>query len=84
SALDVRKNLKKFSEDFIEEKFHDIKDFNVIPGSTIFLEGKWENIKVATLEDKLKKLIVTFKFKKINIVCINKKTIELFWDYIKK
>lgn len=32
SALDIRKNLKKFSEEFTNEKYHEIKNFNIIPG----------------------------------------------------
>ena len=82
SALNVRKNLRKLSEEFIKEEYHDINDFNVIPGSTIFLEGNWESLKPADLENKIKALITTFRFKKISVVCVNKKSLDLFWDYL--
>ena len=84
SALGIRENLKKLSEDFIKGKYHDIKNFNVIPGSTIFLNGKWERLNSAELEKTIKKMIIKFKFKKIHIVCVNKKSLDLFWDYLNK
>jgi len=83
-ALGIRKNLKKFSEDFIKEEYHDIKNFNLIPGSTIFLGGKWECLNSADIENKIKALITKFKFKKIHIVCVNKKSLDLFWDYLNR
>lgn len=82
SVEDVRKNLKKLSEEFIKEEYHDIENFNVIPGSTIFLEGKWECLNSADLENKIKTLITKFKFNKISVVCVNKKSLDLFWNYL--
>lgn len=84
SVESIRKNIKKFSEDFIHDKFHNIKDFNIIPGSTIFLDGGWEKIDPADLKIKIKALVKEFNFKKITIICVNKRSIELFWDYLKK
>jgi len=84
SSLGIRKNLKKLSEDFINRQYHDIKNFNIIPGSTIFLDGKWKHLNSVKLEKKIKKIITKFKFKKIHIVCVNKKSLKLFWDYLNK
>lgn len=83
SVLDICQNLKKLSEAFIKEEYHDIKDFNVIPGSTIFFEGNWKHIESADIEIKIKKIVEKFEFKKINIVCVNKKSLELFWNYLR-
>jgi len=82
SVFDVRRNLRKLSEEFTKENYHDIKDFNVIPGSTIFLDGNWESLNSADLEAKIKSMIIEFKFNKINVVCVNKKSISIFWDYL--
>ena len=84
SASDIRKNLKNLSEDFINGKHHDIKNFNVIPGSTIFLNGNWKCLNSAELEKKIKKMITNFQFKKIHIICVNKKSLDLFWGYLNK
>lgn len=82
SAEEIRKNLKKLSHEFSKEEYHDIKNFNIIPGSTIFLEGNWECIESADLEIEIKTLITKFKFNKISVICVNKKSLELFWDYL--
>ena len=78
----IRNNLKKLSEEFILQKTHDIKDFNIIPGSTIFLEGKWESLNSKDLNEIFQKKITEFSFNKIQIICVNKKSVDLFWDYL--
>ena len=82
SVENIRENLKKLSQDFTNGNHPDINNFNVIPGSTIFLEGTWKSIDSASLEPKIKNMITKYKFKKINVVCINKTSIDLFWDYL--
>ena len=78
----IRKNIKKLSNEFKRGVFHGIEDFNIMPGSTIFLEGAWVPIDAVELEKEIRKLITRFKFKKINIICINKKSVDLFLDYL--
>tara|TARA_R110002073_G_scaffold84612_7_gene201883 strand:- start:66332 stop:67108 length:777 start_codon:yes stop_codon:yes gene_type:complete len=82
SAEDIRKNIKLLSEGFTNKQYYDIKDFNVMPGSTIFLEGNWEEIKSNDLKSEIDKLVENYKYKKINILCINKKSVSLFLDYL--
>jgi len=84
SAEDLRKNLKKLSEEFTKKKYHDIKNFNIMPGSTIFLEGNWESVKSGDLENKIGELVSKFDFKRINVICVNKKSLRLFWEYLEK
>lgn len=80
----VRENIKSFSKQYEEDIRHKIDDFNIIPGSTIFLDGKWIASKPATIESEIKAAITKFKFKKIKVVCITKKSLETFWDYLNK
>ena len=75
-------NLKKFRERFIKKDFENIKNFNLIPSSTMFLEENWENIDSADLENKLKKLTSKYEYNQMNIICINKKSIDSFIRYI--
>ncbi len=75
-------NLKEFRNRFIKKDFEDIKNFNVIPSSTIFLEDKWNSINNSNLETKLKSLTSKYEYKKMNIICINKKSIDSFIGYI--
>jgi hypothetical protein len=82
TAASIRQNLKALARAFTQGTRHDIASFNIIPGSTLFLEGAWTNIDVDSIAPKLEKLIITFSFSKIHIICINKASIDLFWDYL--
>lgn len=75
-------NLNLFKKRFNKKDFENIKNFNVIPSSTIFLEDKWTTIDDDDLKVKLERLIKKYKYKKMNILCINKKSIENFIGYI--
>lgn len=75
-------NLKKFRNRFIKKDFEDIKNFNVIPSSTIFLEEKYSAIDNDDLQNKLEKLIKKYDYKKMNVLCINKKSVNDFIGYI--
>lgn len=75
-------NLNQFKKRFFKNDFEDIKNFNVIPSSTIYLEAKWQQISEIELEEKLKKLIKKYNFKKMNVICINKKSFKDFTTYL--
>jgi len=78
----IRKNLQALARAFTQGTRQDIATFNIIPGSTLFIEGAWNNIDVAVLAPELEKLMTTFSFSKIHIICVNKASIDLFWDYL--
>ena len=82
SNNDIIANLKKLSDDFILEKYQKIDDLNIIPGSTIFLEGNWVSIDTDDIEIKIKNYLSDKKFKGINVICVNNKSIKLFQDYL--
>lgn len=75
-------NLNLFKKRFNKKDFENIKNFNVIPSSTIFLEDKWTTIDDDDLKVKLERLIKKYKYKKMTILCINKKSIESFIRYV--
>jgi hypothetical protein len=80
----IRANLKKLSNEFVLEKYHDIKDFNVIPGSTLFLEEKFQTHDPKNMNNIFQDQILKFNFKKIQIICVNQKSVDIFWDYLTK
>ncbi|MBB1151469.1 hypothetical protein H4K35_15385 [Myroides sp. NP-2] len=75
-------NLGNFKRQFLKGKFNDIKNFNIIPSSTIYLGTNWKCIDQEDLKTKLISLVKKYKYKKINIICINKKAIDGFITYI--
>jgi hypothetical protein len=82
TAASIRQNLKALARAFTQGTRQNIASFNIIPGSTLFLEGVWTDIDVDGLAPKLEQLMTTFSFSKINIICLNKASIDLFWDYL--
>ena len=80
--VSVRQNLKALARAFTQGIRQDIGSFNIIPGSTLFIEGVWSDINKDDLAPKLERLIDSFSFTKIHIVCVNKASINLFWTYL--
>nr|WP_295933617.1 hypothetical protein [uncultured Dyadobacter sp.] len=78
----VRANIKKFSDLYSQGKFHRIEEFNIIPGSTLVLDGVWVDADCNKIEIEIKALITKLHFKKIKVLCITKKSLRLFWDYL--
>jgi len=78
----IRQNLKVLADAFTQAIPLEIGSFNIVPGSTIFLEGAWHDIDSDDLAPKLEQLIGGFSFTKIHVICVNKASIKLFWDYL--
>lgn len=82
----AKKNIVKLISDFSDEydasHFHDIADFNIIPGATIFLDGTWTNFDSVKMESKIKTLIKTMNYKSIKIICVTKLSLQIFQDYL--
>jgi hypothetical protein len=74
--------LRDYSNQYVKEEYHDISNFNIIPSSTIFLGEKWINIDDEELFKKLEKLTKKYTSKRLNLLCVNKKTIDEFLNLI--
>jgi len=77
----IIKNIDKFSIDFDKGEFYEIENFNIIPSSTIFYNGVMA-IDTDEILEKLEPLVDTFEFQKLEIICISKKSLDLFIDYL--
>jgi hypothetical protein len=82
SAEDIRKNLKLLADDFNSKIYTKIENLNIIPASTLFLEGIWNVINQSELESQIRTSLASKTFKGINILCINKKSIELLENFL--
>ncbi len=78
----IRADIKKFSDQYSLNVFHDIKEFNIIPGATLVLDGTWVAIDYDKIESEVKALVATLQFRQIKVLCITKKSLQLFWDYL--
>lgn len=78
----LSENVKKLTSDFINNRKHNIKEFNIIPSSTIYLKDNWEEINVEKLKDEFKISLRGKNAKKLIVLCVNKKSIEGFMNFI--
>lgn len=74
-------NIEKFSDEFELGIFKDIKDFNIIPSATIFLDGSWNN-DIKKIEAEITTLISTLQYQKLEVICFTKKSLNIFLDYL--
>jgi len=80
--------IKEISDKYDKGQYTDIKEYNIIPSSTIFLDGK--TIVIDGVEDnnfikeKIEKWVDKKKYKKMEIICITKKTKDIFEEYLNK
>ena len=78
----ISKTLKKLSKDYVEKNFEKIESHNLIPSSTIFLGNRYSPIDKNDLLTKIHNLTRTYNCKHLNVLCLNKNTIQNFIDYL--
>lgn len=78
----LSQTLKSFSADYLKKKYYNISGFNVIPSSTIYLDSRWCAINTDELKAKIEKLIKNYTCKGLNVICLNKKSITDFVNFI--
>lgn len=79
---DLVKQLQELATKYQSKRYEDIENYNIIPGSTIFLDGNWDKPDHVVIENEIKDLVAKLKFKKIKVICLTKKSVDLFWDYL--
>lgn len=80
----IKDNIKKLSDNYDDSIYYDIEDFNIIPASTIFLDDYWTNEYSNDIIDELESLSRIFKFNNMNMICVTKKSLTIFENYLKK
>lgn len=79
--------IKKMTRDFSNQNFSDIKNFNIIPCSTIFFD--WKNEVKESIENynivinEIRPWITDKEIKKWQIICFSQTTIDLLLNYLR-
>lgn len=79
----IIKNIERLSDEFDTDIFYNIKNFNIIPTATIFYDSSITSDKV-TIYNDIKELHDEFEFKDLILICISKKSLDLFIDYLEE
>jgi len=80
SSEDILKNIKKLSNMYILQNYPNMLELNIIPSSTIFHEDTWLHQNVQNDHSEANKAISEMQFRKINAICINKKSVLKLLD----
>ena len=84
TTKDILGNIKTLSNNYVRNIFPNINDLNIIPTSTIFHEGSWEHDLVKSDHDSITTQSESFVYNKINIICVNKKSIDALIEKMTK
>lgn len=84
----ILKSINELSIEFTNGIPHDIKNFNIIPSSTIFLDWQTSGTTTVNDSDTIKAEIEAWpgakEYKKMHIVCITQNTKNIFLEYLNK
>ncbi|MEA2007388.1 MAG: hypothetical protein U9O20_04505 [Patescibacteria group bacterium] len=88
SDKSIECQIKEISDKYDKGQYTDIKEYNIIPSSTIFLDGKTVVIDGVENNDfikiKIKEWADKKEYKRMEIICITKKTKDIFEEYLNK
>ncbi|MFL0171678.1 hypothetical protein, partial [Tenacibaculum maritimum] len=76
------KKIESLSSSYINEKYDLIKNFNIIPCSTIILEDKWSEINIKETIKKFEEVVLKKEYKELVVICLNKKSLTHFKNYL--
>lgn len=82
TAEDIRKSIKKLSDDFTKKIFCNIDEFNTMPCASIFLSGIWNPKEADDILHEIEKITDCLKGNRIHVVCVTHKSVETFLEYI--
>lgn len=81
SEENISKKLNQLDINYTNEKFEDIKNHNIIPASTIIYDDKWDK-KSDDFINEIEEIVKKFEFKQIKVICLNKKSLTNFRNYL--
>lgn len=79
---DIRKSIKKLSDEYVLGTFHTLKEFNIIPCATIFLDTTWCPKDKDIIASEVQEAVKNTKYKKAHLICVTQGNIEIFNQYI--
>lgn len=82
TAANIRKNIKKLSDDFTNGKFRSIEEFNTMPCGTVFLSGAWSQPDHDDIRKNIEQISDKLKGKQVHAICVTHRSTELFVKYI--
>lgn len=82
TPADIRKSIKKLSDEYTSDSFHNLEIFNIIPCATIFLDTTWCPEDKDFLITEVQEAIKNTKYKNAHLICVTQGNIDVFNQYI--
>lgn len=82
SSTKLQEELRNLSNEYQQKQYKDISFFNIIPCSTIIDESKKDENSKGKIVEKIKKSILTLKYKSIIAVAISNRIYDFFLKYL--
>lgn len=84
SSDNIKKNLKKLSDEYVQDIFHKTSDFNIIPCGTIFIMApeKCVTTDIKSIMESVDNYINNKEFKRLIVICSTQDSYNNFLDYI--
>lgn len=82
TVQEIRKNIKRLSNDFTNGIFHSIEEFNTMPCGTIFLSGTWIQPDHNDILNTIIDITDNLKGQNIHVICTTQRSIDIFMQYI--
>jgi len=84
SSDSLLKTIRKFSNEYLDEEFADMKTLNLILASTIYWYDEWSGKEINDLLRELENVQRGMEYSNLTIFCSNKKTFEEFLEYLEE
>lgn len=84
TAMEIRNNIKKLSDDFTSGIYYPIEEFNTMPCGTIFLSGNWNPPKHDEIFKMIQMSSTKLKGKQVHVICVTHKSVYMFCQYLKQ
>lgn len=84
SSEDIIIQLNELSQEFNNENYCVTDDMNIILQSVIFINDEWETIDNDAIKQKIRQLAQNFKYKELEVICLTKKSVDIFIDFLKQ
>lgn len=84
SSDSLLSTIRKFSNEYLDEEYADMKTLNIILASTIYWYDAWSSKEIDELLAELENIQKDMEFSELIIFCCNKKTFEEFLEYLEE
>jgi len=82
TSTEIQENIKEYNKKYRRDNDVSMGQFNLMPCGTIFLDNIWSEYNAEKIILDISNIVEKIDFNKLEIICITKKSLQLFEDYL--